>query len=699
MEFRFPYEPYETQEGLMKAIYEALVAGRIGFFESPTGTGKTACLICAGMRWLTEGGKVEEDDDKATSGKAAYKDYLKRLGHLRTETAANRKMIRSMERNVAEPDTIIDYKPGIVTELVDELFADSLSAKPPRVLIFSSRTHSQLEQFVSEFKQTAWADEAVVVTLASKKQTCLHETVRRSADIEDACKELCSGQGCPYKTPGNVRLASSALLTEPLGLSDAIKACQEHNACPYFAAREALPSASVVALPYPTLLSGPARQALGLAVGPDTAVIIDEGHNLAGAVASCHDLELSKETLAGMANGLRQYMAHYRQRLTQPTKTALAQLLALVRALHKMLPAEGGTEQTVHPLDLGDRVGSVAWKTVIHFFQNTAAIQKIDGFISRTELAPGSPGSTPPSARGLSGLSRLAEAVSLAPNQYRVLAAPDRLRLILVDSRVPMEPLTAAGAVAIAGGTLSPIAQMIATVVPAAASARVTEASFPHVVARDRLFSRVLTAVGGTTIRLTQGAKAAQYPLVGAFLRDAIKHVPGGSVVFVPSYADLRRLHDAMPKMLTPTVWEHVDGAKSFETFQARIDSVGRATLFAVSSGRVSEGINFRDQYGRAVFMVGIPYPNIADPVLNLRKDHLGPNGGDYVAALAFRAVNQCTGRAIRHKNDYAAVVYVDARFMEPANKTRLSQWTVRDSKPWGPETMAELQEFYREHQ
>lgn len=45
----FPFEPYEVQTQLMRKIYDTLENGRIGVFESPTGTVSwPACLqLCA----------------------------------------------------------------------------------------------------------------------------------------------------------------------------------------------------------------------------------------------------------------------------------------------------------------------------------------------------------------------------------------------------------------------------------------------------------------------------------------------------------------------------------------------------------------------------------------------------------------------------------------------------------------------------
>lgn len=38
---------------------------------------------------------------------------------------------------------------------------------------------------------------------------------------------------------------------------------------------------------------------------------------------------------------------------------------------------------------------------------------------------------------------------------------------------------------------------------------------------------------------------------------------------------------------------------------------------------KVSEGIDFKDDLGRVVIMVGVPFPNAEDPWVKLKKIHL----------------------------------------------------------------------------
>ena len=54
----FPYEPYEAQKNYMEKVISTLNnKGSISALESPTGTGKTLCLLCAVLAWVKENNK------------------------------------------------------------------------------------------------------------------------------------------------------------------------------------------------------------------------------------------------------------------------------------------------------------------------------------------------------------------------------------------------------------------------------------------------------------------------------------------------------------------------------------------------------------------------------------------------------------------------------------------------------------------
>jgi chromosome transmission fidelity protein 1 len=60
--FYHPFQPYPIQEQFMNALYECIEDGKIGIFESPTGTGKSLSLICGSLTWLREHKRKEFDE-------------------------------------------------------------------------------------------------------------------------------------------------------------------------------------------------------------------------------------------------------------------------------------------------------------------------------------------------------------------------------------------------------------------------------------------------------------------------------------------------------------------------------------------------------------------------------------------------------------------------------------------------------------
>lgn len=91
--------------------------------------------------------------------------------------------------------------------------------------------------------------------------------------------------------------------------------------------------------------------------------------------------------------------------------------------------------------------------------------------------------------------------------------------------------------------------------------------------------------------------------------------------------------------------------------------------LFCVVGGKLSEGINFSDDLARVIMVVGLPYPNKNSIDMKEKMkyyDSLNTNmitGQAYYENSCWKVVNQSIGRAIRHQNDYAAILLVDERF------------------------------------
>ena len=207
--------------------------------------------------------------------------------------------------------------------------------------------------------------------------------------------------------------------------------------------------------------------------------------------------------------------------------------------------------------------------------------------------------------------------------------------------------------------------------------------------------------------------------------------VPDGVVVFFPSYAymDLvtSRWQQVGPNRRT--IWDQLLVLKAvfgetkvgagvedvLREYSIAIDAGKGGILLSVVGGKMSEGINFSDRLGRAVIVVGLPFPNMHSAEWKAKLEYIEKATIDRGRSLAegksvarefyenacMRAVNQSIGRAIRHRKDYASIILLDRRYDSQRIKEKLPGWIKQglvenaSSKPF-TEVIHGLRKFYR---
>ena len=236
---------------------------------------------------------------------------------------------------------------------------------------------------------------------------------------------------------------------------------------------------------------------------------------------------------------------------------------------------------------------------------------------------------------------------------------------------------------------------------------RFTAFSCGHVVSPNRVFLQCLS-LGPKGHKLdfrhaNRGTEATMDELGNILISIMRTVLHGGIVVFIGSYSyeaklvarwKLHGMWNEMQKFASvfrePTNSRDMD--RTLKDYSRCATSKG-AVLLSVIGGKMSEGINFADDMARCVVIAGLPYPDITDPELQEkmltldRSPDTGLTGKSYYQNLCMRAVNQSVreairvickvlaccrphflvcmqvGRAIRHANDYAAILLVDERY------------------------------------
>ena len=128
-----------------------------------------------------------------------------------------------------------------------------------------------------------------------------------------------------------------------------------------------------------------------------------------------------------------------------------------------------------------------------------------------------------------------------------------------------------------------------------------------------------------------------------------------------------------------------------FESYNENILVKNKISLlFGVMGGKLSEGINFKDNLCRLLIIVGMPFSSIKsieiiekmkyyDKLYKEKKSII--NGNEYYENLCMKNINQTIGRCIRNYYDFSSIILIDNRFTYNKYYNKLPKWVIREGK------------------
>lgn len=316
----------------------------------------------------------------------------------------------------------------------------------------------------------------------------------------------------------------------------------------------------------------------------------------------------------------------------------------------------------------------------------------------------------------LKSLTNLAEDGKVLTDYHKDDFEKSSLKFILLNPSSQFKQMTdQARSIILAGGTMQPFDEFVDLLFgPLKVSRdRLELFSCGHVIDSKQIFVASLTnGPSKKSLELSYRTRSSM-DIIDEFGRTILNLAivcPAGMVCFLPSY-DYEQF--CFNRWKTTGIISSIE-AKAKQVFReprqtnqlkpvleeyARVVGKGRkigrgALLFCVVGGKMSEGINFNDDLGRCIVMIGLPYANIKSCELqqkinyynstcDSKKTHANnqPTAGQqYYENLCIKGINQSIGRAIRHTNDYAAIILLDRRYYcKSSIRNGLPGW-MRDS-------------------
>ncbi|XP_069613312.1 Fanconi anemia group J protein isoform X2 [Ranitomeya imitator] len=619
--------------------------------------------------------------------------------------------------------------------------------KVPKIY-FGTRTHKQIAQITRELRRTAYSAVRMTILSSRDHtcvnpdiHSNRNEKCRELIEAKDgpSCRYYYGAQKMSEQNILQYRLG----LNQAWDIEELVGLGKKLRACAYYAARELMMEADIVFCPYNYLLDSQIRESMDICL-KDQVVILDEAHNIEdcareSASYSVTDAQLlfardeidsmvihrirpsDHEPLRGVCYSMTNWIKECTDNLVERDYESSCKVWNgkdILSIFHDM-----GITNATFPLLKGNLAAVVEKEEKTTMLDGQELVVKVPILSPQTQIV-------------LQGLflvldylfrenNRFAEDYRVALQQSYTwtskqdvadengfFARPKNRRSIrqrtliytlnfwCLNPAVAFSELSGnARSIVLTSGTLSPMGSFSSEL--GVKFSIQLEAS--HVIQKSQVWvGTVGVGPKGRKLCATfQHAETFEFQdEIGALLLSVCQTVSHGVLCFLPSYKMLEKLKD---RWMHTGLWENLEQIKTvikepqggdktdfdklLQTYYDAIRFKGvkdGALLIAVCRGKVSEGLDFSDDNARAVVTVGIPFPNVKDLQVELKRKYndqysktrgLLP-GSQWYEIQAYRALNQALGRCIRHKNDWGALILVDDRFRcNPKYITGLSKW------------------------
>ncbi|XP_048493386.1 regulator of telomere elongation helicase 1 homolog isoform X3 [Beta vulgaris subsp. vulgaris] len=690
----FPYDAYDSQVDYMDKVIQALQEKNNALLESPTGTGKTLCLLCATLA------------------------YRASLGPFSTGQ-------RAKENGSSDVSS-----------------SQSAGSMLPKI-VYTSRTHSQLRQVVQELKKTNYRPKMIV--LGSREQLCIHDKVKllQGKAQTNACSYVRKRRSKHYckhhKLTTDFVKSNPQIGDEPIDIEDLVNIGRSCGPCPYYVSRELIKCVDILFAPYNYLIDRAYKDSLGIEWN-SSILIFDEAHNLESICADAASFDLPSTLLSACISEAKNCIdISIRRRDVEKSSDNnsnpdnFAILRALLLKLEKRI-----AEVPIESKELGfTRPGPYMYELLADLNVTSKTANMLTGIIEEAVLLleEDANGMESKDSHGttcrLQTMSDILKTIFRDGNtshakyyrvhvQERLTSDSNAFRGNMPSGRtlswwcfnpgISMEDFSrrGVGSVILTSGTLSPL-DSFAYELKLDFPIRLEN---PHVISSSQIWAGAVP-VGPSGFSFNSSYRNRDVLEYKQELGNAIVNfariVPDGLLVFFPSYYVMEQCISCWKDnsrgnvASQSTIWERICKFKqpvieprqsslfgsSIEDFTSKLNdpSTSGAVFFAVCRGKVSEGLDFADQFGRAVIVTGLPFATRTDPKIRLKREFLDEHardqntghkpltGEEWYDQQASRAVNQAVGRVIRHRHDYGAIIFCDERFASSHRQSQVSRW------------------------